>query len=213
MSYTKESYFPHFAIRWVQLYAQSDSALVFEEVYRAYSEPHRGHHNFQHIIECQTMLDMIEGKFQNPLEASLAFLFHDVVYDPGRNDNEEESALFFISKAETANIPAGKIALIAELIRLSKPGSKLITNDQRYFHDIDFSVLGSPWPRYLQYADGIKKEYQTVYSPEAYRKGGCDFLQGLVGKSRIFETDEFHEQFDSLARQNAKKEIEHLSLL
>lgn len=210
MSYSKESYFPQFAIRWTRIGAETDSQGVYDEVVRAYAEPHRGHHNLQHILECQSMLDEFESKFQDSLAASLAFLFHDVVYDPKRNDNEEKSAMYFISVAQKANISEAAVQPIAELIRLSKPGSKLVTNDQRYFHDIDCSVLGSGWSRYLEYAKGIEKEYLTVFSLSEYARGRADFLSGLLQKERIFETQEFHQLFDTRARENAKREIELL---
>src|SRR5262245_50900167 len=69
------------------------SALV-DEARRAYASEGRAYHTFDHVEELFGWLDEVarDVGFQRPLEVSLAALFHDAVYEPGKSDNEARSA-------------------------------------------------------------------------------------------------------------------------
>ena len=62
---------------------------VLDELVRAYSEPHRHYHTIEHVASLLRLLDE-HGRGVNDRNAvALAILFHDVVYDPARHDNDQ----------------------------------------------------------------------------------------------------------------------------
>ena len=54
-----------------------------------YSEPHRHYHTLAHIVVCQELLSATDHA---SLELRLAIVYHDIIYDTHRSDNEAESA-------------------------------------------------------------------------------------------------------------------------
>jgi predicted metal-dependent HD superfamily phosphohydrolase len=64
--------------------------LAFK-VEECYKELHRYYHNWSHI---EDMIDNIPGNYKNNKTLILAILFHDIIYDPKREDNEEKSCKF-----------------------------------------------------------------------------------------------------------------------
>jgi predicted metal-dependent HD superfamily phosphohydrolase len=95
-----------------------------------------------------------------------ATLFHDIVYDATRNDNEERSA-------ELAGqwVPATFAKRVAELILATKRHDLATDQETRTLLEADLGVLWTPHPPlYAFYATGIRAEYAHV-SEEAYRAG------------------------------------------
>jgi predicted metal-dependent HD superfamily phosphohydrolase len=70
----------------------STAATVLEETVRAYREPHRHYHTLDHVAALLTLLDRYGAEVADSDAVTAAILFHDVVYDPARHDNEEASA-------------------------------------------------------------------------------------------------------------------------
>src|SRR5436305_9899200 len=63
-----------------------------QPVVAAYREPARHDHNNRHDAECLRELPPVWANCRRPHAVSVALIFHDVVYDPSRHDNEERSA-------------------------------------------------------------------------------------------------------------------------
>src|SRR5471032_3364422 len=82
--------------RWAKLWraigAAGDPLTWHEHLVAAYAEPHRAYHNQQHLAECLRWL-YAAPRIGPPSDAvELAIWFHDAVYDPRADDNEERSA-------------------------------------------------------------------------------------------------------------------------
>src|SRR3989344_4723436 len=86
--------------RWLDLMmrmvAKCDVLEKFHLLEKAYNEPHRHYHTFNHIRACLDELSAARMAMQtlvidsNAIE--LAIWFHDFVYDPCLDDNEHASA-------------------------------------------------------------------------------------------------------------------------
>jgi len=61
-----------------------------------YSEPHRYYHNLQHISELYNKLSLWNLNQNNQRIIVMAIIFHDIIYDPMANDNEEKSNELFL---------------------------------------------------------------------------------------------------------------------
>src|ERR1700721_2822073 len=87
-----------FVRRWQALAAnigldRAKAQEVGEYLLSQYSESARHYHGVGHIVSMLEGFDVIEADFEQPLAAELAIFFHDVIYDPPRHDNEEQSAM------------------------------------------------------------------------------------------------------------------------
>ena len=86
--------------RWAALWDQLDTgnraALdpqdLFAGIRTRYSESHRAYHTLSHLEHCFVEYDEVANLTENPLAIQFALWYHDSIYNPKRNDNEELSA-------------------------------------------------------------------------------------------------------------------------
>ena len=147
-----------------------------------HGEPHRHYHTLRHI---ETMLHQIPGDHRFARDMLAASLFHDIVYDPARQDNEEQSLALFRSVAgELA--PDGP--LDADLV-----AAMILATKSHHFRDeaahadaainlllkADLGILWHPDPQvYAWYAQGVRREY--LFVPDgAFRQARTGILTGL----------------------------------
>lgn len=104
----------------------------------------------------------------------LAVLFHDIVYDATRSDNEEASAAVARSWLDGEEADA-----VAAMILATKRHDLATDGVTRTLLEADLAILWTPSERlYAFYADGIRAEYAHV--PEAdYRSGRAAVLAKL----------------------------------
>src|SRR5689334_10156503 len=81
------------------------AAAVLEDLVRAYGEPHRHYHTLYHIAALLALLDRHGSDGSDREALTLAILFHDVVYDPARPDNEEASAAWATARLDGLGFP------------------------------------------------------------------------------------------------------------
>jgi len=97
----------------------------------------------------------------NTIELKYFALFHDIVYDPYSESNEEDSVQFFRQHAGTFD-DLDNARLVEEMILATKH-HKPSTNDQiNKAVEIDMAVLHADFGDLLAYENGIFKEYQKV---------------------------------------------------
>jgi predicted metal-dependent HD superfamily phosphohydrolase len=172
----------------------------------AYGEPHRAYHTAAHIAEVLRWFDVVadEVGWDDPLAVYHAILFHDVVYDATRGDNEARSAEFAASHG------AGPRA--RELILLTaKHGSleAVPDRDTSHFLDADTAILGAPADAFDAYDRAIRVEYKHV-PDDMYRAGRGGFLGKMLARPRIFFSELFHARLDAAARENLARAIARL---
>ncbi len=160
-----------------------------------YSEKHRAYHTLAHI---KKMLKT--GEFwlyrligQQRITADdfpnyfAAVLFHDIIYDPTRSDNEEQSAQE--AKRWLASSAGVDANYVAEMILATKSH---VSDDPltRKLIDIDMSILSSKLVTYNNYARAVRKEYAFV-PLDIYVEKRVNFLSSQLNREQIFyeETD------------------------
>lgn len=157
-----------------------------DQIMKMWSEPHRHYHNIDHLFDT---LKSIESKFKDgeideneQLILSIAALFHDVIYDPESNINEEESIQYYKNNVNKLNLDQRVINIITSTKFRKEPDERLC----RIFWNIDNSILKSDINGLLDYEKKIRKEFQFVeYS--SYKEERINFLKSCVGK---FDNDD-----------------------
>jgi predicted metal-dependent HD superfamily phosphohydrolase len=178
------------------------SPEVVRELAARYGEAHRAYHDARHIAELLRWFD--ELTWDSPRDVYDAILFHDVIYDPTRGDNEERSAQLALQH--------GASERAAELIRLTAKHGSITEADRdaAHFLDADTAILGAAPAAFDAYDAAIRVEYQHV-PDDAYRAGRRAFLENMQARPRLFLTDYFHSRLDAQARANLARAISRLS--
>ncbi len=201
-------------IYWVRLLGQFGVEPVsayptLDRLLLAYQEPHRAYHNLEHINDVLRVIGKLASLAENPDLVFLAGWFHDVVYDPKANDNEESSAQWAIAEL-TPLIGDAPAKVVADLVLATKHTNATQMNaDTAVLLDADLSILGAEPKRYEKYAKAIRQEYSFV-SEADYRVGRTKVLQSFLARERLFQTDRMHAVGEELARQNILAELASL---
>ena len=147
-----------------------------------WNESHRSFHNLNHLNDIINQIN--EGYFDGTIEdkqmekLALTALFHDIVYEPTRQDNEERSADFFMSLCE--NKSNKDILDIRDAI-LDTKTHKSSTPLAETFNRFDMSIVERDFDNLLEWEKGIHEEY-SVYGNDAYKVGRVQFLESLLDK-------------------------------
>ena len=191
--------------QWNQLFGSLGEELLiskaFNELVCRYSEDHRHYHTLAHIEACFKKLDEVSDSIDDIFSLKAAIWFHDVIYDPSRNDNEEMSAQYAQSFLNSLKLNQDKISKVVELINLTKHNKTPITDDEKYLLDIDVSILGSDDDLYSCYEKSIRQEYKQI-PDENYREGRINVLQSFLDSQHIYYTEYFRQRYEQQARKN-----------
>jgi predicted metal-dependent HD superfamily phosphohydrolase len=183
----------------------------FDQLAAAYRRPDRHYHNLGHVQSILSLMPVVRDELgkQTALSAfQWAAWFHDVVYDPRRNDNEERSAALFDSAAPDLLVPADVADTTRRWIMATKTHES--PGDAAAFCDADLAILGSPPDVYDRYRRAIRLEYRWV-ADQQYRDGRSRVLESFLNRDRIFHTDPMNSRFESAARRNLAHELTDLS--
>lgn len=131
-----------------------------------YDEPHRFYHNREHIEEM-----IANARKRNILtdELFLAIVFHDIIYNPKANDNEELSAELFCKYVQNDKV---KQAILDT--KTHNPTSEL----SKQLCDLDLGVLWSNYETFIDFEHKIFKEYQWV-DYKIYKEKRLEILSDL----------------------------------
>lgn len=160
---------------------------------RCYEQPQRVYHGLQHLVKLyRRVLDL--GLVLHRSQ-TLALLFHDAVYVPGAQGNEEASAKLFsrcatsrssrVSHEATAN--AAQIILDTERHVATIPESSLVL-------DLDLSGLGQDEAAFDQ---DSREVFEELHMPDLGWNEYCvrraAFFAGLLVRrgGRVYETEVF----------------------
>ncbi|KAF2074551.1 hypothetical protein CYY_004134 [Polysphondylium violaceum] len=180
-----------------------------------YNEKQRYYHTMNHINELLGLHDRFKLKLKSSETVLLSIWFHDIIYDPTRHDNEEQSALVFNQFSEQVHLNTDFSQKVYNFIMATKNHTKTprdIDPDLNYFLDMDLSILGVDEKVYDKYAENIRKEYIHI-DEQSYRTGRSKILQSFVseGYEKLFRTSEFQNEFGSKSIENLKREINSLT--
>jgi len=120
-----------------------------------YFEPNRFYHNWDHI---NAMIESAGNMIRPPeniqfKDLVLAIVFHDIIYDPKRTDNEERSADLFYSYVKNKHI---KQAILDT--KIHKPSNEL----SKILCELDIENLYGDFDNFIDISYKVFKEYQFV---------------------------------------------------
>ena len=179
-----------------------------EELERRWAEPHRHHHDAEHLAEVLTALDVLAagGEHFGDGPVRTAAWFHDAVYDPRALDNEERSAQLALELLPESEQPV-EVARLVRATRTHEPADADL--NAAALCDADLSVLASGRERYRRYAAEVRREYAHVPDDE-FRTGRATILEGFLRRSQLFTTPTGRRLWESAARANLENELASL---
>lgn len=201
--------------RWQGLFVdfQGETTLtnkVFSEIVQLYSRDDRYYHNLSHIQHVLNVANTLKSLAKNFPAIEMAAWFHDVIYDPQANDNEERSAKFAFDALISLNVPQTTIHHVVSMILHTKNHDAPLENiDSKILSDADLSILGAEKLEYRAYAQAIRKEYFWL-SEVDYRAGRKKVLRNFLERNRIYFTEQGFQMFELKARENIRDELSNL---
>ena len=198
--------------RWRRLFPQGEAITLAKEwqcIASRYSEGHRHYHTLDHIAACLRWLDQVRNHLDDSRTVELALWFHDLVYNPRRQDNESISAEYAVSTLSLLKESRAVRDAVKDLILVTRHPSHPVTPDQSWMVDIDLAILGAAAERYDTYAQQVRQEYIHVPEP-AFRMGRKAVLQSFLAEPSLFHTDFFRTRLEAQARDNIARELANL---
>ena len=187
----------------------SDDGKIFDELVKAYAEPHRAYHTLDHIAACLRHLDGVKSETRRPEEIEMALWFHDAVYQPFSATNEEDSAQWAVDWLTNRGAAESVINRVKDHILATKSHDAPKDLDGRYMLDIDLSILGTPPEIFDEFEANIRREYKRV--PRLiFRKKRKAILRGFLSRPNIYMTDHFQNALEQQARDNIARAISKL---
>jgi len=178
---------------------------IFDQITNHYSEPQRHYHTLNHINSCLQELEPIRASLNDPEAVETAIWFHDFVYDPGPNQNEEKSAQFAKDILQATGLSSEFTAKVSDLILSTKHISPSEESDTQYLNDIDMAILGQSSDIFDKFDQDIEKEFIIFYSPEIYLNGRIKFFDTMLNRENIFLTDHFKNKCQKQAQENIER--------
>ena len=196
------------AVRLGPLPGLAPPDAFWDALLAGYATPPRAYHTIEHIVEVARQFHTV-ADWSRPREVFLAVLFHDVVYDAARSDNEALSAQ--VARDAIARwVPGVDADRVAELILATASHGRHsgpLDEDAKRFLDCDLAVLGGEAEAYARYAAGVRTEYTAAIPAAAYDAGRAAFLRKLLAAPRLFLSDRFHATLDAAARRTVAAEL------
>lgn len=188
-------------------------AGVWRVLEEAHSAPGRFYHNLEHVTECLAFVGMCQQagrKIDDLAAVEWALWFHDAVYDPRAQDNEERSAALATELLTDAGLPPASVARVASSILATRTHLHGPDRDERVVVDADLGCLGVPPPRYSSYVNGVRREYAHL-SDAQWTAGRAKFLRSLLEREQLYATD-VGKSLEQQARANLSHELQLASV-
>ncbi|MEU3629467.1 HD domain-containing protein [Streptomyces fradiae] len=182
-------------------------ARYADELLRRWAEPQRRYHTTDHLLAVLRRVDDLAGYADDLPAVQLAAWFHDAVYLPERDTNEERSARLAERALPELGVGPSRTAEAARLVRLTvthdpAPGDR----DGEVLCDADLAVLAGDPEAYAAYAAAVREEYGFV-PDDAFRQGRAAVLRRLLTLPRLFRTPYGAEHWEPTARRNLATEL------
>lgn len=185
---------------------------VFIDLVTAYSGADRFYHNLEHINKVIKTIEQMKFLSLDYISVQLAAWFHDVIYDPQTQDNEDKSAEYAESTLNRLKIPQIIIERVKQLILTTKNHQALPSDiDSQILLDADLAILGATEWEYQNYAQAIRQEYSWM-SDLDYQIGRQQILHSFLQRERLYLTDYAYTQLEIKANHNLRMEATALSL-
>ena len=205
---------------------QQQVAELGESLLQAWEQPHRAYHHSGHLSQMLTDLDRLYAyrtQGSTPLALVLAAWFHDAVYEgaPGEDERRSEQlANISLEPLVTAGLLSGdELQMVSLLVRATAthklPESADLPAgyepaDIQFFLDADMAILAADSAHYRRYLRGVRSEY-SHFDDEAFRAGRTTFLRSILGRKRIFLSEQALQLWEEPAQTNLQAELSEWS--
>lgn len=181
----------------------------FKQILKAYQEPQRHYHTLVHI---EYMLNLLNDAGVVSPVAYWATWYHDVVYRPGRRNNEADSARLAEKSLNQLGLDCSAIQAVADIIDATQHHQAMPSDsdDLKVVMDADLAILGEDPSQYCHYTAAVRKEFNMIPF-FIYRTKRKAFLNAMLSQEKIFHTACFVDRFEEQARENIAMEILDLS--
>lgn len=189
------------------------SKSTFERLCARYSETHRHYHNIHHLVECFEPYEILfETEFASSGEVALAIFYHDAIYEIPGADNEYRSGELARTELSQLGVAANSVTAIVNMIDASthRRGHMPKAGDEKYFLDIDMSILGATPHRFDEYERQIREEY-AIYPADQFNVGRSKILRAFLDAESIYFTDYFRSKLERKARNNIARSLSKLA--
>ncbi|MCP9234478.1 hypothetical protein [Lewinella sp. JB7] len=195
--------------------AQLSSPLLdWKNIKRAYAG--RPYHNLSHLDEMLLHRKRYEAAGgpppADPLIFGVALIYHDIVYQPTRNDNEARSAQSAVKMLRRdPAIDAGRTDRCRQLILSTKTHqpSPVDDGDEALLIDLDLAVLARTPDAYDRYTAAVRKEFWMIPG-FVYRTGRNKILTTFLDRPHIYHTAFGRREYEAQARENLWRELRNL---
>lgn len=135
------------------------------EVLHRWQEPHRKYHTLAHLYDLFNQIEKLSDTTNtvSPIQKEmlkLTAIFHDIIYEPRKSGNEEQSAKLFLYISQKS-LYQERIQEIADMIRDTKTHQPR-TPLSKTFSEMDMSIVQKPFAELQIWEEGIRYEYQHV---------------------------------------------------
>jgi predicted metal-dependent HD superfamily phosphohydrolase len=198
---------------WRQLCGPLHEQII-EQLLVRYAEPHRRYHTATHVMWVLRHVDTLVRAGECADEVApvvrAAALFHDVVYDATRHDNEELSGRWAARVLGEVGWSSHQCQAVAALVSATDrhhpsctlPGAPVL-------FDADLAILGSSPAEYSASVTAIRQEYAHV-DAAAWRSGRAEVLQGFLSRDPLFLTATMRAAREHVAKANLAAELASL---
>lgn len=192
---------------WAALAGDSPTSRTeWSALVAAWSEPHRRYHGLAHLAAVLGLVRELAGAADDPGAVALAAWYHDVAYDPERDDNEQVSA----DRARVGLrglVPEARVEEVARLVLLTA-GHDAGPDDANgaVLCDADLAVLASPPEAYAAYASAVRAEYGHL-SDEQFTAGRIAVLERLLALPHLYRLPAVADEWTPRARANLGAEL------
>lgn len=182
---------------------------LFDKLIAYYQQSHRHYHNLTHLYECFLWFDTIKNQLCYPDLVAIALFYHDIIYNPKSNTNEQDSS--DTMQLDLKGILSDqKLSIIDVFILATKhhinPLSDEYKSDLDYLLDIDLAILGSHSDRFDEYNHQIRQEYAWV-NGLIYHFKRKSVLRAFYQRDRIYLTEYFYKTLENKAKENLKRHL------
>ncbi|MCK9576364.1 MAG: adenylyltransferase/cytidyltransferase family protein [Candidatus Pacearchaeota archaeon] len=162
-------------------------SITLESLEQIYNEPHRHFHTTQHLNEIMNKIASIDNAQELDIsmydELVLTTMYHDIVYYPWLNDNEEKSADFVLKTMARSPL---RDRVFENVLQTKKHDGQ--TAVQLLFNKLDFGGLKDPAftdiAKLIEAEHQIFKEY-NFNDIDSYIDGRINFYKSITNGSPL----------------------------
>ncbi len=201
MEYLKKRFY----ILWKKINAKIDAKKPYYLIKKSYDQKHRRYHSLSHIEYCLKKFSQYRKYADDPTAIEMAIFFHDIIWDPTKNNNEKKSAELAEKILKKAKVKKKIISKIKRLIMATTHKNYVNDIDSRLIADIDLISLAKPIKQYFQDMKDVRWELSIAGKKILFKRK--KFLRSMIDRKRIYQTKDISNKYEKKARQNILKEL------